>query len=145
MASEYIAVRSSDGLALAAERHGNPDGPEVLLIHGLGGSRAIWSRQLQGALLKTNHIVTVDLRGHGDADKPNSVAAYEDPALWAGDIAAVIDAAGLRCPTLVGWSLGTLVAGHYLNLHGPERIAGLNAVGAVTSLAPELQGPVPIN
>ena len=144
MTGELIAVRSADGLALVAERHGNPDGPEVLLIHGLGGSRAIWSRQVQSDLAATHHIVTVDLRGHGDADKPNSVAAYDDPALWAGDVAAVIEAAGLKRPTLVGWSLGTLVAGHYLDLHGPERVAGLNAVGAVTSLAAELQGPVPI-
>ena len=144
MAGERIAVRSADGLALAAERHGNPDGPEVVLVHGLGGSRAIWSRQVQGALAATHPLVTADLRGHGDADKPDSVAAYDDPALWAGDIAAVIDSAGLKRPTLVGWSLGTLVVGHYLRLHGAERVAGLNAVGAVTSLAPELQGPVPI-
>lgn len=145
MAGQRIEVRSADGLALAAERHGNQDGPEVLLIHGLGGSRAIWSRQVEGALAATHHIVTVDLRGHGDADKPDSIAAYDDPTFWASDIAAVIDAAGLRRPTLVGWSLGTLVAGHYLRLHGPDRIAGLNSVGAVTSLASDLQGPVPIN
>lgn len=68
----------------------------MLFIHGLGGSRAIWSRQVQATLAATHHLVKVDLREHGDADKPDSVAACDDPALWAGDIAAAIDAAGLK-------------------------------------------------
>ena len=139
-----IPIATSDGLELSAERHGDPSGPEILLVHGLGQSRLSWSRQIQGTLAETCHIVSYDLRGHGDSCKPSSDAAYGDPALWASDLQAVIEAAGLRQPTLVGWSLGVLVIGHYAARYGVARIKGMNAVGAVTTLAPEMQGPVPL-
>ena len=138
---ERFTVATSDGLELAAERHGDPSGPEVLLVHGLGQSRLSWSRQTHGRLAETCHIVSYDLRGHGDSSKPARVDAYADPALWAADLHAVIEAAGLRRPTVVGWSLGALVTGHYLARHGHGRLAGVNVVGAVTRLAPELLGP----
>lgn len=137
---ERFTVATADGLELAAERHGNPSGPEVLLVHGLGQSGLSWSRQTRGTLADTCHIVSYDLRGHGNSSKPSSVSAYDDPALWASDLHAVIEGAGLRRPTVVGWSLGVLVVGHYVRRYGPARIAGMNAVGAVTTLAPELQG-----
>lgn len=141
LTGERFSVATLDGLELAAEHHGDRAGPEILLVHGLGQSRLSWSRQTQGVLAETCHLVTYDLRGHGDSSKPASVDAYADPALWAADLAAVIEAAGLRRPTLVGWSLGALVTGHYLTRFGHGHLAGVNLVGAVTQLAFELLGP----
>ena len=137
---EQFTVTTADGLDLAAERHGDPSGPEILLVHGLGQSRLSWSRQTQGTLAETCHVISYDLRGHGDSSKPANLDAYADPALWAADLHAVIEAAGLRRPTVVGWSLGGLVTGHYLARHGHARLAGVNVVGAVTKLAPDLLG-----
>lgn len=137
---DHFTVSTPDGLTLAATRHGPATGPEVLLVHGLGQSRLSWSRQTGGTLAETCRIVSYDLRGHGDSSKPDDIAAYADPALWAADLHAVIEAAGFSRPIVVGWSLGGLVAGHYLKRHGPDRVAGLNLVGAVTRLAPELLG-----
>jgi non-heme chloroperoxidase len=139
-----FTIKTADGLELAAEQHGDPSGPEILLVHGLGQSRISWSRQTQGSLARTCRVVSYDLRGHGDSSKPASRHAYEDTELWASDLQAVIDAAGLERPTIVGWSLGVLVVGHYVQRYGAERIGGLNAVGAVTTLASDMQGPVPI-
>lgn len=140
--TERFVVAAADGLELAAERHGDPAGAEILLVHGLGQSRLSWSRQTWGTLAESCHIVSYDLRGHGDSSKPNSVAAYDDPALWASDIHAVIEAAGLRQPTIVGWSLGSLITAHYVHRYGVERVRGVNVVGGVTKLAPELLGSV---
>ncbi|NYZ14439.1 alpha/beta hydrolase [Azospirillum sp. RWY-5-1] len=137
---DHFTVSTPDGLTLAATTHGPTSGPEILLVHGLGQSRLSWSRQTAGTLAETCRIVSYDLRGHGDSSKPDDVAAYADPALWAADLHAVIEAAGLSRPIIVGWSLGGLVAGHYLKRYGLDRIAGLNLVGAVTRLAPELLG-----
>lgn len=76
--------------------------------------------------------MTFDMRGHGDSDKPDNAAAYASGERWADDLRAVMETAGLRRPTLVGWSLGGFVVGLYLAKYGRERTAGINLVDAVT-------------
>ena len=141
---ERFRVVTPDGLELAAERHGNVSGPEVLLVHGLGQSRMSWSRQTEGTLAETCHIVSYDLRGHGDSSKPASVAAYSDRALWAADLRAVIEASGFTRPTVVGWSLGALVVGYYLHRYGAGDVSGVNAIAPVAKQELALIGLVPI-
>ncbi len=140
-AGQALTARSSDGLNLSVRAYGRPGGREILLIHGLGQSRLSWDRQID-ALASRFRVVTYDLRGHGNSDKPASVEIYADGARWADDLQAVMDAAGLRRPVLVGWSLGGLVVGQYLAKYGGDRAAGVNLVDAVTKLSPELLGPV---
>jgi non-heme chloroperoxidase len=91
----------------------------------------------------SNHfrIAAFDMRGHGDSDKPLDPDAYADADRWGDDIKAMIEAAALERPTLVGWSFGGLVLGHYLRRHGADGIRGLALVCAVTKFAPELFGP----
>ena len=137
---DHFKVHTPDGLTLAAARHGSASGPEILLVHGLGQSRLSWSRQTGGTLAENCQIISYDLRGHGDSSKPEDVAAYADPALWAADLHAVIETAALSRPIIVGWSLGGLIAGYYLKRYGPDHVGGVNLVGAVTKLSPELLG-----
>ena len=136
----HFKVQTPDGLTLAAARYGAASGPEILLVHGLGQSGLSWARQTGGTLAETCQIISYDLRGHGDSAKPEDVAAYADPALWAADLHAVVEAAGLFRPIIVGWSLGGLIAGYYLKRYGQDRVGGVNLVGAVTKLSPELLG-----
>ena len=138
--SHHFKVHTPDGLTLAAARYGAVSGPEILLVHGLGQSGLSWARQTGGTLAETCHIISYDLRGHGNSSKPQDVAAYADPALWAADLHAVIKAAGLSRPIIVGWSLGGLIAGYYMKRYGQEHVGGVNLVGAVTKLSPELLG-----
>ena len=132
-----FTARTRDGLTLAGSAFGDPKAPAIVLIHGLGQSRLSWELQT-AALADRFRVVAYDLRGHGDSDKPADPAAYADGVAWADDLQAVIEATGVRRPTLVGWSLGGLVIGHYVARHGAEGIAGANLVNAVTRLAPEL-------
>jgi non-heme chloroperoxidase len=125
---------------LASARHGAASGPEILLIHGLGQRRLSWSRQTSGTPAETSQIISHDLRGHGDSSRPEDIAAYADPALWAADLHAVIEAAGLSRPIIVGWSLGGLIAGYYQKHYDQDRVGGVNLMGAVTKLSPELLG-----
>ena len=138
VARETFVARSNDGTILVGEAQGDPEAPEILFIHGLRQSRLSWEKQLADPALKGFRIVTFDLRGHGDSDKPTSFDAYSDVDKWAGDVAAVIAAAKLRRPVLVGWSLGGYVAGAYLRKYGGAAIAGVNLVDAVTKLSPDL-------
>lgn len=138
-------VRTPDGLTLAAQAQGDPAAPEILLIHGLGQCRLSWSRQLADPALAGFRIVSFDLRGHGDSDKPADEAAYSDGARWADDLAAVIAAARLRRPVLVGWSLGGFVLAHYLKRHGAATVAAVNLVDAVTRFSPDFLTPASLD
>ncbi|WP_420959655.1 alpha/beta fold hydrolase [Brucella sp. IR073] len=135
---EIFSVRSSDGTMLVGEAQGDSQAPEILFIHGLRQSRLSWEKQLNDPAFKDFRIVSFDLRGHGDSDKPAAPDAYSDADKWADDVAAVIKAAKLKRPVLVGWSLGGYVAGAYLRKYGGADIAGVNLVDAVTKLSPDL-------
>ncbi|WP_234710590.1 alpha/beta fold hydrolase [Sinorhizobium arboris] len=137
-ATELFSVRSADGTMLSGEAKGEIHAPEILFIHGLRQSRLSWHKQFADPALAGFRMVGFDLRGHGDSDKPTSLDAYSDADRWADDVAAVIEAAKLRNPILVGWSLGGYVAGAYLRKYGGAAIAGVNLVDAVTKLSPDL-------
>lgn len=137
-AREPFFVRSADGTMLAGEAQGDVQAPEILFIHGLRQSRLSWEKQFADPALAGFRLISFDLRGHGDSDKPNTLDAYSDADRWADDIAAVIAGARLRRPVLVGWSLGGFVAGAYLRKYGGSGIAGINLVDAVTRLSPDL-------
>ncbi|MFC6837796.1 alpha/beta fold hydrolase [Halomarina ordinaria] len=99
---------------------GDDDGPAVLFVHGCTQSRLAWDRQLQSDLDDDFRLVAMDLRGHGDSERPTE--AYDDPALWGDDVRAVIDELQLDQPTLVGWSYGGLVMSDYFKTHGCRSI-----------------------
>ncbi|WP_299309977.1 alpha/beta hydrolase [uncultured Croceicoccus sp.] len=121
---------------------GDGGGPEILFIHGLRQSRLSWARQYDDPILSGFRKVRFDLRGHGDSDKPADPASYADMGRWADDIAAVMDAAKLRRPILVGWSLGGFVTGAYLAKYGDANVSGVNLVDAVTKLSADLLTPL---
>src|SRR5271163_3866495 len=77
-----IAVTTPDGLAISAQEWGNPAGPEILFIHGFSQSHLSWMRQVNSDLAKEFRIVTYDLRGHGNSDKPLDPASYRNSKAW---------------------------------------------------------------
>jgi non-heme chloroperoxidase len=123
-------VAGGNGVRLHVREWGRPDGPAVLLLHGWSQSWQCWRHQAEGELAGTCRVVAMDLRGHGMSDHPSDAAAYQDPALWAADVAAVIDQLGLHRPVLVGWSYGGFVICDYLRVHGQQDIGAVNLVGA---------------
>lgn len=141
-AQDAFSVYSADGTMLVGAMQGDPGKPEILFIHGLRQSRLSWEKQFADPALSGFRIVSFDLRGHGDSDKPATLDAYSDADRWADDVAAVIAGAKLRRPVLVGWSLGGFVAGAYLRKHGGSQIAAINLVDAVTKLSPDLLTPL---
>ena len=137
-----FTVVTPDGLTVAAQEWGNPDGAGMVFIHGFCQSHLSWLRQVTDPVLATRfRMVTYDLRGHGDTGKPVAQAAYDDDRLWADDLAAVIEAAGMRRPLLVAWSYAGRVVADYLRVHGESGIAGINYVNARCSTVPAHFGP----
>jgi pimeloyl-ACP methyl ester carboxylesterase len=98
-------VTSPDGLKLVGYAGGKPVGPEILFIHGFNQCYLSWAKQTSDlALAGAFRMVAFDLRGHGRSGKPAGREHYDADRLWGDDVAAVIKAAGLKRPVLVGWS-----------------------------------------
>ena len=109
-----------DGPAIHYEVHGS--GAPVLLLHGMsmsftGSYLAFgWVEWLNSHGLQA---IAMDFRGHGKSDKPHEVSAYGSAALG-GDVLALLDHLGLQKVSLVGYSLGSVIALHLLH-SAPER------------------------
>ena len=133
---DHMTVGGADGVPLQVVTVGRPEQPAILFIHGIGQSHYSFHRQLDSDLAEDFFLVAFDLRGHGASGKPWTPDAYNNPAVWAQDVAAVIDATQVRQPILVAWSYGTLVAMDYIREFGVSNIAGLNLTGAIGALRP---------
>ncbi|MFY9314407.1 MAG: alpha/beta hydrolase [Burkholderiales bacterium] len=136
-------IAGGGGLGLSVREWGNGNGAPILFIHGFSQSHLSWAAQYESSLADRFRLVVMDLRGHGESDKPLEAANYTDGARWADDVAAVIRALGLNRPVLVGWSYGGFVLCDYVKRHGQDAVAGLNFVGAAVQLTPafEMLGP----
>jgi non-heme chloroperoxidase len=140
MKGKALNVTTPDGLTISAQEYGNPNGPGIVFIHGFSQSHLSWMRQTDSDLAKDFHIVTYDLRGHGNSDKPLEAARYRDSKAWGDEVQAVIDAAGLKRPVLVGWSYAGRVISDYVATHGAGGISGIDFVDASIKFIPEYVG-----
>jgi pimeloyl-ACP methyl ester carboxylesterase len=140
--AERLAVRTPDGLTLFAQAAGRPDAPAIVFIHGYSQCHLAWRRQMADpALLSGFRLVACDLRGHGLSDKPSGRERYREDRLWADDLSAVMDAAGVQRATLVAWSYAGRTVADYVRAYGQERIAAVNYVAAITRAERRFWGP----
>lgn len=130
-----------DGTSLAYRVTGPDDARPLVLLHGWAQSMHCWGAPVLEALACRYRVIAVDLRGHGYSGAPAD--GYDDPANWAGDVAAVLAAegiggeavsAGRPAAVLLGWSYGGLVIADYLAARGTDAVAGIVLVGAITSI-----------
>lgn len=103
-----------EGYSLHYEVHG--EGRPVVLLHGITVSFAGnyagfgWIERLRARGLQ---VIGLDFRGHGKSDKPHDPAAYGSAAL-AGDVIALLGHLGIARASLIGYSLGSMIALHLL-------------------------------
>jgi non-heme chloroperoxidase len=133
-------VSGGGGLQLHVREWGNENGPPILFIHGLSQNHLCWARQYESALAGEFRLVAHDLRGHGMSEAPLEPEHYADGALWADDLAAIIEELRLDRPVLVGWSYGAFVICDYIRVHGQERIAAIDFTGGAVKLGPAAFG-----
>jgi len=131
-----ITVKTPDGLAISAQEWGNPAGPEILFIHGFSQSHLSWMRQVEGDLAKEFRIVTYDLRGHGNSDKPLDAARYRDSKAWGDEVLPKVRA-GLAGRPLDATEMMSKLKLPVLVTHGAEdRNAKLGAGQYTASVIP---------
>ena len=104
---------------LAYESSGS--GAPLLLIHGLTESRRMWD-PLIPALAADHAVLAVDLPGHGES----AAGASSAPDAMADEVAAVVRSVGMDAPTVVGHSLGGVVATVYAAVHPCRRVLNID-------------------
>ena len=122
----YLSLRT--GITVPCLIHGDADAKPVLLLHAWGESSGSFDRLIP--LLTGCRIYAPDLRGQGEADKPEGGYSLAEQA---EDAAAILDALDVASAVIVGSSSGGYV-GQQLALAQPEMVAALVLVGAPLSL-----------
>lgn len=109
---------SSLGREIYYERHGT--GPARVFLHGAGSNAATWWQQL-AAFQHDHTCLTMDLRCFGRSAAPLDEFRLD---CFVQDVLRLLDAQGLEQATLIGQSLGGMIALHTAWKH-PQRVHSL--------------------
>ena len=123
--SNTLFAQSPDGTQIAFDVTGH--GPTIILLHGGSGSRRSWHEAgyVDGAR-DSFRVITMDIRGHGESDKPIDQASYTTEKLGQ-DILAVADYCGAKTFVLWGFSYGGNIS-RYLAAES-DRVVGSIIIG----------------
>lgn len=94
--------------------------PCVILAHGVTDNGLCWTR-LAKALEPDYDLIMVDARGHGLSDKPEHGYGAHNQA---NDLVQLIQALNLNQPTIIGHSMGGVVAAVLADMY-PEQVGRL--------------------
>ncbi|KUL88865.1 hypothetical protein ZTR_03415 [Talaromyces verruculosus] len=141
--SSYCPVSHETNIHIT--QSGNPAGPLILLLHGLGGSTATFETLLPYLNVETNRLVSVDLEGFGKTGLsspdiklsiPRYVDQLESLVAFLQKPAEEEDATTTAAQKviIIGHSLGSIIAMHYTAKH-PEKIRGLALLGPGRSIS----------
>ena len=96
----------ANGIEIGYRQFGS--GPDLLLITGDTAPMSLWTPYLLAPLAERFRVTIFDNRGVGFTTDDPSVRLTVP--LMARDTAALVEALGLRRPTVVGWSMGGEIA-----------------------------------
>ena len=102
----------------------------IVFVNPFGGTMGIWREQRAYFEDLNYRVILYDQRGHGRNQGTASEGKRGEYSieLFAHDLEALMDHCGVQRATLVGASLGAMVALEYAGMH-PTRVHGLVLVG----------------
>ncbi|MND83660.1 Tropinesterase [compost metagenome] len=129
---------SPDGLSLYARDYAPADGPArlpVIAIHGLTRNSADFDVIAGLIAASGRRVLAVDVRGRGLSDRASDPMTYT-PDLYARDMIALMDQAGIEKTVFLGTSMGGLIT-MALTAIKPQAVAAavINDIGP--EVAPE--------
>jgi non-heme chloroperoxidase len=122
-------IRLTNGLDLQYRESGEPRGQPVILLHGVTDSLRCW-KPFTDVLPRAFRAIAVSQRGHGDSSKPKGDYGS---AAFAGDLAALMDALGIRRAHIVAHSMSTWIAQRFARDY-PERVESLTLIAGFVTL-----------
>jgi pimeloyl-ACP methyl ester carboxylesterase len=134
------STTTTDGVEIAYDVVGVGD--DLVFVHGITDERHDWAPVVD-RLAGDHRCTTLDLRGHGESGDTGDYSALA----MAGDVIAVLGAAGIDDPILIGHSLGGFVVSAVasirtvrgvINVDQPLRMSDFKA--ALEPLTPMLRG-----
>ncbi|MBT8160720.1 MULTISPECIES: alpha/beta fold hydrolase [Arthrobacter] len=128
METEVRRVVLRTGVTLPVLLTGPRRDVPLLLLHPWGESRRTFDRLVPA--LPGFRLIVPDLRGHGEADKPDGGYSLSEQA---ADVVALLDALHVTRAFVLGSSSGGYVA-QQLAVSFPERVAALVLLGTPLSL-----------
>jgi pimeloyl-ACP methyl ester carboxylesterase len=117
------------------ELDGPEGGPAYVLVNGLTQYAELWRGYRDGLIAKNFRVLTFDLLGQGESDKPSLFIDQQDQV---AAVRALVDLLGEGPVFLAGISFGGLIALRYAIAHG-ETLAGLAQMSSFAELSPQLQ------
>jgi pimeloyl-ACP methyl ester carboxylesterase len=113
---------TASGISMHYEIAGNGDW--LVLIHGAGDNLQTWYNQVP--VFSTQYkVLTYDTRGHGRTDVTEGEYTT---GMWADDLHALLNALGARRASILGYSLGGMIAATLAAEH-PEMVDALVLAG----------------
>jgi len=109
-------------LTIAYTEYGS-GGRTVVLIHGLLLSQRMHERLARELEQRGNHVVTIDLLGHGRSDRPAEPARYSTQS-FGEQVIALLDHLAIDEAVIFGTSLGANTALEVCHL-APARVRGM--------------------
>ncbi len=128
-----LTVPVAPGVMLYAERrNGDPAAMPFVLVHGLASNLRLWDGVAEELHARGHTVVSVDQRGHGRSDAPESSYGLDTAV---ADLLALIEALGLSRPVVAGQSWGGNVVLELAFRH-PAAVRGIICVdGGIIELA----------
>ncbi|KAB2490405.1 2-succinyl-6-hydroxy-2,4-cyclohexadiene-1-carboxylate synthase [Priestia endophytica] len=99
----------------------NGEGPPLLLLHGFTGSQATWKHVKED--FTRYKVITVDLIGHGETDKPADPSRYTMEETVA-DLVQLLYELKIEKAAILGYSMGGRVALSFAILY-PHKVTAL--------------------
>jgi pimeloyl-ACP methyl ester carboxylesterase len=97
------------------------EGKPLVFIPGWTMTSGIWKEQVVN-FSKTNRVITIDPRSHGNSSKAVSGNSLQQHAK---DLRRMIEELNLNKVTLIGWSMGVATILEYVNLYDNDRLNAL--------------------
>lgn len=130
---------SSDGIEIGFVDEGQGD--PILLIHGFASNLGVnWRATGWIDVLRRDgrRVIAMDVRGHGESDKPHESAAYRMTAL-SQDARNLLDHLGLAEADVMGYSMGARIAA-WLAVEHPAAVRSLILGGMGLALVEGIGG-----
>src|SRR5580692_13099957 len=117
------AAVTRGGTRAKTSRRASASKRPVILVHGLLLSQEMHRPLAEDLAARGNHVITIDLLGHGESDRPRDMWRYS-MSIFGEQVIALMDHLGIEQAVVMGTSLGANTALEIASM-APERLRGM--------------------